>query len=89
MKKTRRTTEQIIRILREAETNGLKAEEVCRANNISAQTFYRWKSKYGGLDLKEARRLRELEKENTELKKLLADQMLKAKALEIALEKNI
>ena len=89
MKKTRRTNQQIIRILREAEASGMKTEEVCRATNISAQTFYRWKSKYGGLDLKEARRLRELEKENTELKKLLADQLLKSKALEIALEKNI
>jgi len=62
VKKTRRTTEQIIRILRDAETSGRKTEEVCRAHNISAQTFYRWKSKYGGLDLKEARRLRALEK---------------------------
>jgi putative transposase len=89
VKKTRRTTEQIIRILRDAETSGRKTEEVCRTHNISAQTFYRWKSKYGGLDLEEARRLRALEKENSELKKLLADQLLKTKALEIALEKNI
>ena len=89
MKKTRRTTEQIIRILRDAEVSGKKTEEVCRINNISAQTYYRWKSKYGGMGLKEARRLRPLEKENTELKKLLADQLLKTKALEIALEKNI
>ena len=85
MKKTRRTTEQIIRILREAKASGKKAEEVCRTNNISAQTYYRWKSKYGGMNLKEARRLRELEKENTELKELLADQLLKTKALEIVL----
>ena len=89
MKKTRHTTEQIIRILREAEASGRKTEEVCRMHNISAQTYYRWKSKYGGMDLKEAQRLRELEKENTELKKLLADQLLKTRALEIALEKNI
>ena len=89
VKKTRRTTEQIIRILRDAEAKGMKTEEVCRAHSISAQTYYRWKKKYGGMGLKEARRLRELEKENTELKKLLADQLLKAKALEIALEKNI
>lgn len=89
MKKTRRTTEQIIRILREAEASGMKTEEVCRTHNISTHTYYRWKRKYGGMDLKEARRLRELEKENTELKKLLADQLLKTKALEIALEKNI
>ena len=53
-----------------------------------SQTFYRWKSKYGGMGLPEVQRLRELERENTDLKKLLADQMLKNKALEIALEKN-
>ena len=88
MKKKRHTVEQIIRILREADS-GQSAEEVCRKHNISSQTFYRWRSKYGGMELKEAQRLRELEKENTELKKLLADQMLKAKALEIALEKNL
>jgi len=89
MKKTRHTTEQIIRILREAEGSQLKTEEVCRQRSISTQTFYRWKSKYGGMDLKEAQRLRALEKENAELKALLADQLLKIKALEIALEKNL
>jgi putative transposase len=89
MKKTRRTTEQIIRILRAAEGSDQTTEEVCREHNISAQTYYRWKSKYGGMDVKEAQRLRDLEKENTELKKLLAEQLLKNKALEIALEKNL
>lgn len=89
MKKTRHTTEQIIRILREAEGSLRSNEEVCRQYSISPQTYYRWKSKYGGMDLKEAQRLRDLEKENSELKKLLADQLLKTKALEIALEKNI
>lgn len=88
MKKTRRTTEQIIRILREADS-GLSAEEVCRKHGISSQTFYRWREKYAGMDLKDAQRLRDLEKENAELKKLLAEQLLKSKALEIALEKNI
>ncbi len=88
MKKTRRATEQIIRILREADT-GLRTEGICRRRNISSQSFYRWKSKYGGMDLKEVQRLRDLEKENTELKKLLADQLLKTKALEIALEENL
>lgn len=88
MKKTYHTTEQIIRILREAETSGQSNEEVCRQCNISPQTFYRWKSKYGGLSLPEVQRLRELERENTDLKHLLADQLLKNKALEIALEKN-
>ena len=88
MKKSRRTTEQIIRILRESEGSGLKTDQICRTHNISAQTYYRWKSKYGGLDRQEVRRLRELEKENTELKKLLADQLLKTKALDIVLEKT-
>ena len=88
MKKKHHTTEQIIRILREAEGSQMKAEEVCRKHSISPQTYYRWKSKYGGMDLKEAQRLRELERENGELKKLLADQLLKTKALEMALEKT-
>ena len=68
MKNTHHTTEQIIRILREAETRGQSHEEHCRQHNISSQTFYRWKSKYGGMGLTEAQRLRELERENTELK---------------------
>ncbi|OJV06580.1 MAG: hypothetical protein BGO12_00330, partial [Verrucomicrobia bacterium 61-8] len=79
--------EQIIRILREADT-GVGVEEVCRRHNVSTQSYYRWKAKYGGMDLKEAQRLKDLEKENGELKKMLADQMLKARALEIALEKT-
>ena len=60
--KTQRTAEQIFRILRDAEEGGMKTDEVCRANNISVQTYYRWKSHYWDLDLKEARRLRALEK---------------------------
>ena len=62
MKKTRRTVEQIIRILREAD-RGMSVEEICRRHNISTQSYYRWRSKYGGMDLKEAQRLRDLEKE--------------------------
>ncbi|MEO0797299.1 MAG: transposase [Verrucomicrobiota bacterium] len=87
MKRGRRSTEQIIRILRESE--GLSVDDACRKHGISQVTYHRYKKKYGGMDIKEAQRLRDLEKENTELKKLLADQMLKAKALEIALEKNV
>lgn len=87
MKKTRRTTEQIIRILREAE--GRKVADVCREHNISEPTFYRWREKYGDLGLQEAQRLRDLEKENAELKRIVADQLLENKALKIALEKNI
>ena len=88
MKKTKYTVEKIIRILRESDA-GTRTEDLCREHNISPQTFYRWKSKYGGLEPNEAQRLRDLEKENSELKKLLADQHLKTKALEIALEKKL
>lgn len=88
MKKTHHTTEQIIRILREAETTGPNNEAICRQHNISSQTFYRWKGKYGGMGLSEVHRLRDLERQNTDLKQLLAEQLLKNKALEIALEKN-
>ena len=84
MKKKRHTVEQITRILREADS-GLRNDEVCLMHNISQQTFYRWKRKYEGMDLEEAQRLGDFEKENSELKTLLAEQPLKPKALEIAL----
>ena len=87
MKKTRRTTEQIIRILRESE--GLKVEDACRKHSVSTQTYHRWKAKYGGMGLAEAQRLRDLEKENAELKRIVADQLLENKALKIALKKNV
>jgi len=85
---TRHRTEKIIRILRESEAAGLTTDEVCRRRNIRRQTYYRWRSKYGGMNVKEACRLKALEKETSELKKLLAKQLLKAKALEIALGKT-
>lgn len=88
MKKTRKTVEQIIRVLRQADS-GVSVEQVCLAQNVSAQSYYRWKQKYGGMGLGEAQRLGEMEKENTELKKLLADQLLRAKAWELALEKSL
>ncbi len=72
MKKKRFSEEQIIRVLQEAET-GLPARDVCRKHNISEQTFYRWKSKYGGMEVSEAKRLKALEQENTELKKVVAE----------------
>ena len=59
-----------------------------RGNNLSEQTFYRWRKKYGNLELADAKRFKELEKENTELKKLLADQMLKNQVLEETLSKK-
>jgi putative transposase len=75
MKRSRFTEEQIIGILRELET-GMATAEVCRKHGISGATFYKWKSKYGGLDVSDARRLKALEDENVKLKKLLAEAML-------------
>ena len=74
------TTEEIIRILRQAD-GGETALSVCREHNISEQTFYRWKKKYGDMNLLDAKRLKELEKENAELKKMLAESMLENRVL--------
>ena len=81
MKQKPHSTEEIIRILREAEEDQT-VEDVCREHNISKATFHRWKRKYGDMDLADAKRLKELEKENGELKKLLAESMLKIRVLE-------
>ena len=75
MKRSRFNEEQIIAILKEQE-GGMPTAEVCRRHGISSATFYKWKSKFGGLEVSEARRLRTLEEENTRLKKLLAEAML-------------
>jgi putative transposase len=88
MKGSRFSEEQIIGILRERDAGG-KTEEVCRRHGISNATFYKWKSKYGGLDASEARRLKALEDENKRLKRLLADAMLDNAALKDLLAKNV
>lgn len=80
MKRSRFTEEQIIGILNEAEQAG-NIREVCKLNNITEQTFYRWRNKYGGMDVSEAKKLRELERENTELKKMVADLSLDVRML--------
>jgi len=83
MKGSRFSEEQIIGVLREHEA-GAKTEEVCRRHGISSATLYKWKSKYGGLEVSEARRLKSLEDENRRLKRLLAESMLDNAALMIA-----
>jgi putative transposase len=75
MKRSRFTEEQIIAILREQEV-GAKTADVCRKHGISDATFYKWKAKFGGMDVSDARRLKALEDENAKLKKLLAEAML-------------
>jgi len=75
MKTSRFSEEQIISILKEQE-QGLKVAEICRKHGIADQTFHNWKKKYGGLNADELRRLKELEQENSRLKRLVADQAL-------------
>ena len=87
MRKGRFSEEQIITILREQEA-GLATAEVCRRHGISTATFYAWKSKYGGLEVSDAKRLRTLEDENRKLKKLLAEHVLDNATLKEMLTKN-
>ena len=75
MKRSRFSDEQIIGIVKEQEA-GMATAEVCRRHGISSATFYKWKAKYGGLEVSEAKRLRSLEDENAKLKRLLAEAML-------------
>lgn len=87
MKRSRFSDEQIIAVLKEQEA-GISTADVCRRHGVSSATFYKWKAKYGGLEVSEARRLRSLEEENARLKRLLADAMLdNAMLKEIGLKK--
>jgi putative transposase len=87
MKKKRFTEEQIIKAIKEHEA-GAKVADICRHHNISQGTFYNWRSKYAGLEVNEAKRLRELESENNKLKKLLADKLLEVEAMKDVLTKK-
>ena len=87
MKQKRYTEEQIIGFLKEHEA-GTKVPDLVRRHGFSEQSFYRWKSKFGGMEVSEAKRLRELEAENAKLKKLLAEQMLDAAAMKELLAKK-
>ena len=80
MKRARFGEEQIIGILKAAEAAG-NIRSVCTEHNISEQTFYRWRRKYGGMEISEAKKLRELERENSELKKMVAEQALDIRML--------
>lgn len=87
MKRSRFTEEQIIGILKEHQA-GLRAADLCRKHAISDATFYKWRSKYGGMEASEAKRLKALEEENARLKKLLAESVMDVSTLREMLAKN-
>lgn len=88
MKKTKFTESQIIAMLKQHE-QGLKVQDIARANGISEKTIYRWKTKYGGMDVSELKRFKELEAENAKLKKMYADLALQNYALQDLIEKKL
>ena len=85
--KSRFTQEQIIELLKQHEA-GVSTAQICRDNNVSQATFYKWKAKYGGMNVDEAKRLKQLEEENARLKRIVADQALDIVALKDVLSKN-
>ena len=87
MRKSRFTEAQIIAILKQAEA-GAKVQDLAREHGLTAQTIYNWRSKYGGLEVSEAKRLKELEDENRRLKQMVADLSLREQALKSALGKK-
>ena len=89
MKGKRYTTEDKIRVLREADLGTKSIQELCREENISEVSFHRWKRQFGQRDVNEARRRKELERENRELKQMLADSLLKNRVLEAVCEKKL
>jgi len=87
MKRKRYSDEQIVRVLKEAEA-GAKTSDLCRKYGMSEQSFYKWKSRYSGMDVSMLKKLKSLEEENSKLKHLLADQLLDNKVLKELLSKN-
>ena len=87
MKKSKYTDSQIMAILKQV-TNGIPVPDICRENGISSATFYKWRSRYGGMDLAMITKLKELELENSRLKKMYADERLKAEILREVLGKK-
>lgn len=88
MKRSRFTEQQIFSILKEADA-GEPVKDVCRRHGISPGTYYKWKSKYGGLEVSDLRRMKELERENSELKKLYAETSLENRALKDLLNRKL
>lgn len=88
MRTSKFTESQIVAILKEADA-GMKVKDICRQHGISAPTYYKWKSKYGGMEASDLRRVRELEAENAKLKRMYADLALENTAMKDVIEKKL